>query len=143
SLGAEDRVVVGTKVRLGPADRADAPAAVARALDESLERLGRDRVDLLQLHDAVGGEAGLPPEAVVAEVFPALEEQRLAGKVRFLGFTGNGDPRAVRAVAEAGVADTVQVFFNLLNPTAAYSVPAGYPAVPFRGLIAAAASQDM
>src|SRR5438874_1919383 len=53
-LRARDRVVVGTKVRLEPADLAQPAAAVRRSLETSLKRLGLDRVQLLHLHNALG-----------------------------------------------------------------------------------------
>ena len=53
TLGAS--VFVGTKFRLEPADRKDAGGAIARSLEASLRRLGLKRVDLLQLHNQIGG----------------------------------------------------------------------------------------
>src|SRR5882757_8447155 len=44
-------VYVGTKVNLTAAERTDAGAAVVRGLEASLKRLGRDSVDLFQLHN--------------------------------------------------------------------------------------------
>src|SRR6185503_8124315 len=111
--------VLGTKVRLQAEEArgGEVGAAVARSLDASLERLGRDHVDLFQLHNGLGddGEGTLTAEQVVAEVVPALDALRRAGKTRFVGITGNGDARAIRAVVDSGLVDTVQVFFNLLN----------------------------
>ena len=43
-------VVIGTKFRLKAADRSRVSAFVAQSMDESLQRLGRDHVDLFQLH---------------------------------------------------------------------------------------------
>src|SRR5919198_1195777 len=60
------RVVVGTKVRLQPGDVAEPTTAVRRSLEQSLRRLGRDSVDLVQLHNHIrlvppdeGGPLGL------------------------------------------------------------------------------------
>src|SRR5215471_5743322 len=44
-------VHVGTKVRLPALAATALPGAVTRSLEESLRRLGRERVDLLQLHN--------------------------------------------------------------------------------------------
>src|SRR3989304_2000666 len=46
-------VYVGTKVRLAPAELGNVPGAIARSLEASLRRLGLERVDLLQLHNAI------------------------------------------------------------------------------------------
>jgi aryl-alcohol dehydrogenase-like predicted oxidoreductase len=51
--------------------------------------------------------------------------------VGFVGITALGDPAALEAVLDAGVADTAQVCLNLLNPSAAFAVPAGFPAQDF------------
>ncbi|HZS33484.1 MAG TPA: aldo/keto reductase [Methylomirabilota bacterium] len=126
--------VVATKVRLDPAGLRDPGVAVARSLDRSLRRLGRERVDLLQLHNPIRavGHEGEPGVADVLErLLPAIEAARRAGKVGFVGITALGDPAALEAVLDAGVADTAQVCLNLLNPSAAFAVPAGFPAQDF------------
>src|SRR5438094_2480621 len=45
------RVYVGTKFRLEAANAKHAAGAIGQSLDASLARLGRDGVDLFQLHD--------------------------------------------------------------------------------------------
>jgi aryl-alcohol dehydrogenase-like predicted oxidoreductase len=120
AVGAD--VVVGTKVSLR--DGGD----VERSLDASLERLGREEVDLFQLHDPVGPET-------LERVLPALERMRAAGRTRFVGITGLGDTDALHAIVESGAVDTVQAFFNLLNPSAGYPVPAGSVEQDFRELV--------
>jgi aryl-alcohol dehydrogenase-like predicted oxidoreductase len=120
AVGAD--AVVGTKVSLR--DGGD----VERSLDASLERLGRDEVDLFQLHDPVGPET-------LERVLPALERMRAAGRTRFVGITGLGDTDALHAIVESGAVDTVQAFFNLLNPSAGYPVPAGSVEQDFRELV--------
>src|SRR5216683_3158419 len=52
-LGAWSRVVVGTKVRLRPDELQDPVRAVRASIEASLKRLGRDNVDLLNLHNPV------------------------------------------------------------------------------------------
>ncbi|MDP4023372.1 aldo/keto reductase [Methylobacterium sp. NEAU 140] len=119
----EARAAVATKVRLRPEDLAGGVAAAIRAsLDASLRRLGRESVDLFQLHNRVGPEdAGdaLGVERILGDVIPAFEALRRAGKVRALGFTALGDAAAIERLAAAGVFASAQVPFNLLNPSAA------------------------
>src|SRR5579883_1028369 len=125
-LGATDRVVIGTKVRLSRGDLAAPIAAVRRSIESSLRLLGRDRVDLLQLHnpvldrapgrddrDALGIETARGP---VAEALAAVVQ---AGLARHIGFTGLGEVAALSQLPAAGM-ETVQIYFNLLNPSAAY-----------------------
>jgi aryl-alcohol dehydrogenase-like predicted oxidoreductase len=137
SLRADD-VLVGTKVRLTADELRDVRAAVPRALDASLRRLGRERVDLFQLHNPIGPRdagdtAGV--DRVLDEVVPALEALQRAGKTRFYGITALGDGGALHRIVEAGVLDTAQVCYNLLNPSAGAAVPAGYPAQDFGRLL--------
>ena len=134
------RPYVGTKFRVDPGER-DTAGAIARSLDASLERLGMDSVDLLQLHNLIVREdgapapgRGLPAARVLDEVVPALEALRRQGKIRFAGITALGDTAAVLKVIDAGAVDTAQVCLNLLNPSAAVAVPAGFPAQDFERL---------
>lgn len=135
------RPYVGTKFRLDPAE-ADVAGAIARSLEASLARLGMDRVDLLQLHNLILREDGAPApdrglsaRRVIDEVMPALHALRRQGKIGFAGITALGDTGAVHAVLDAGVVDTAQVCLNILNPSAAVAVPAGFPAQDFRRLL--------
>jgi aryl-alcohol dehydrogenase-like predicted oxidoreductase len=135
------RPFVGTKFRVDPADP-DLAGATARSLEASLERLGMERVDLLQLHNLIvredgvpAGGRGLPARRVINEVMPALAALRRQGKIRFAGITALGDTSAVHTVLDAGVVDTAQVCLNLLNPSAAVAVPAGFPAQDFGRLL--------
>jgi aryl-alcohol dehydrogenase-like predicted oxidoreductase len=132
---------VGTKFRVDPGDR-DLAGAIARSLDASLERLGLDSVDLFQLHNPIVRDDGAPAQGrglsarrVIDEVVPGLAALRRAGKVRFAGITALGDTGAVHQVIDAGVIDTAQVCLNLLNPSAAVAVPAGFPAQDFGRLL--------
>jgi aryl-alcohol dehydrogenase-like predicted oxidoreductase len=142
ALGA--RVYVGTKFRLAPEDLRDAPRAIERSLDASLARLGMDSVDLLQLHNPIRPAQGGPtPRDVLETVVPALQRLRQSGKIRFYGFTANGDTDALHAIVGAGTMHTAQVFLNLLNPSAARRAPNGFPAHDFRQLLLAMKQQGM
>lgn len=139
-------VYVGTKFRLEADDLKDVRAAVARSLETSLARLGLERVDLFQLHNPIstGPHAGwLEPQRVLGEVVPALQELRRQGRIRFLGMTAIGDTPAVHQVIDAGVIDTAQVCYNLLNPSAGMPVPPDFPAQDFDRLLAHTRAQRM
>jgi aryl-alcohol dehydrogenase-like predicted oxidoreductase len=134
------RPYVGTKVRVPP-EATDIAAAVTRGVEASLERLGMDGVDLVQLHNLILADgaaprgSGLPLRRVMHEVLPALETLRRQGKTRFVGVTALGDTAALHALLDAGVVDTAQVCVNLLNPTASVTPPAGFPAQDFGRLL--------
>jgi aryl-alcohol dehydrogenase-like predicted oxidoreductase len=129
---------VGTKFRVPPVPAAEMARAIARAMDESLGRLGLERVDLFQLHNrvtAAGGAGAVSSKDVLEAVVPALARLVEQGKARFFGITALGDTPAVLEVIDAGRLHTAQVCFNLLNPSAAHPVPAGFPAQDFGRLL--------
>ena len=131
-------VYVGTKFRLGVEDMGDLRGAVGRALEASLRRMGREQVDLYQLHNLVKRDRDgnrVAVRDVLQEVLPALQELRRQGKVRFFGFTALGDTPALHELIDARALDTAQVCFNLLQPTAAHAVPAGFPGQDFGRLL--------
>ncbi|SVD59722.1 uncharacterized protein METZ01_LOCUS412576, partial [marine metagenome] len=49
-------VFVGTKYSLGEADPSDLKAGVIESVEASLKRLGREQVDLIQLHDRISSQ---------------------------------------------------------------------------------------
>ncbi len=134
-------VYVGTKFRLEPAEPGDAASAIARSLEASLARLGMERVDLFQLHNLVG--ACPTAEQVLEVIVPALERLRGQGKIRFYGITALGETSALHRVIDAGVLDTAQVCYNLLNPSAGVSIPPGFPAQDFGRLLERARRQQV
>ncbi|MFD7711536.1 aldo/keto reductase [Streptomyces sp. NPDC059786] len=96
-------------------------AGVRRSLDESLERLGLDRVDTLFLHDpdVYGLDEGLRLG------LPALARLREAGLVQEIGVGVNSVEAAVRAVREGDI-DVVMIagrYTLLEQPAAAELLP--------------------
>jgi aryl-alcohol dehydrogenase-like predicted oxidoreductase len=84
--GRRERVFLMTKID------GRSKAEAARQLDESLKRLGTDRIDLVQHHEVIRFEDPhriFDPEGANA----ALLEAKQAGKLRYIGFTGHKDPR--------------------------------------------------
>ena len=129
--------VVGTKVRLPPADVGRIGDAITRSLDGSLARLRLERVDSFHLHNSItesGGGPALSVRQVLDEVVPAFERLRQAGKIRFLGLTAVGETAALHQVIGSGKFDSAQVVYNMLNPSAAAALPANYPAQDYERL---------
>jgi aryl-alcohol dehydrogenase-like predicted oxidoreductase len=140
------RVYVGTKFRLDARDLADIPAAIGRSLDASLRRLGMERVDLLQLHNRIEparGAGALSLADVLGEVVPTVQKLRQQGKVGFCGITALGETAALHRALDSGALDTAQVCYNLLNPSAGVTVPPGFPAQDFAGLLGRARQRNM
>src|SRR6516225_2735427 len=124
-------IAVGTKVRLPPGDFGRIADAVTKSLEGSLTRLQLERVDIFHLHNAItesGGGESLSVRQVLGEVVPAFDRLRQQGKMRFLGLTAIGDTAALHQVIDSGAFHSAQLVYNLLNPSAAISLPSNYPA---------------
>jgi D-threo-aldose 1-dehydrogenase len=142
---------ISTKVRLEADDVDDIAGAIERSLEQSLERLRADSVALFQLHNHLGRGVGerlaLTPKQVlgrggVADVFDRLKEQGLfaAG-----GITVAGETAACLEVINSGRFDAAQVYYNAINPSAAWRrVPAGWNGgQDFCGVLAACFHQNI
>lgn len=148
-------VVVSTKVRLGPEALADLKAATLASVEQSLGRLRRDSVQLIQLHTRVAlqrdrathqrARFSLAPAEVLGRggVMEAFQELQRAGKVRYFGFSGLGEPKAIHALIDSGAFHSVQLYFNLLNPSAAEPVPEAFSALDYGRALHRAAAQGM
>ncbi len=91
----------------------------ARQIDESLQRLGTDHIDLMQIHEVIRLD---DPDRVFAEggAMEALDDAKKAGKVRHIGFTGHKDPfvllRMLNEARQHNVHfDTVQMPLNVMD----------------------------
>lgn len=115
--GRRDEAVIATKfgIEMGPEKKGASPAYIRTAVEDSLHRLGTDRIDLYQLHR--------PDDSVpIADTLGALSELVVAGKVREIGcsnFSAEQLTQAKSAVAD-GAAHfvSVQNHYSLLHRTA-------------------------
>jgi L-glyceraldehyde 3-phosphate reductase len=138
---------LSTKVRLDTTRLDDIRGQVERSIHESLQRLGRPSVDVLILHNPV--EPAATGDAVTVEhvlgadgAADALDRIRRQGLTRHIGFTALGDAASCRRIVDSGRFDAAQVYYNLLNPSAARpSMPARWSGQDFGGLIAACRAQ--
>jgi uncharacterized protein len=87
---------------------------VRRSLEDSLVRLCRDRVDLLQIH----GDSFSPAQTDQILGAGGMAEEMLAckaeGLVGHIGFTSEDTNDSVYRLIRSGVFDTVQVCYNVL-----------------------------
>jgi predicted aldo/keto reductase-like oxidoreductase len=90
-----------------------------RQLDESLRRLQVDMIDLVQHHEILRFE---DPHRIFDQegANEALMEARIAGKIRYIGFTGHKDPQIhlymLNVAADYGFRfDTVQMPLNVMD----------------------------
>ena len=129
--------IVGTKVRVPPAEFGRIGEAIAASLDASLARLQLDRVDIFHLHNPItdtGGGSALSAHQVLDDVVPAFERLRQQGKIRFLGISAVGDTNALHHVIDSAAFHSAQIVYNMLNPSAGEALPANYPAQNYRRL---------
>jgi len=139
---------ISTKVGLDLSKLDDIAGQIERSVEQSLARLKRDSVDLLQLHNPLGPDddaALLSAKHVlksrgVAEVFERLRDQ---GLTRFIGITALGEAPACREVIDSGRFDTAQVYYNMLNPSAGREMPAKWTGHRYDGIIQACRRHDM
>jgi len=113
--GRRDELFVATKVVLG----LDGPRTTA-SVRESMERLGTDRLDLIQFHGGVYTDEvnrhllrGGPMDALLA--------LRDRGEVRFVGATTE-EPFSLLPLMRTGLLDVIQVRYNLIYQSAAHHV---------------------
>ena len=145
----DDTPYVSTKLRLDIEQLSDAAGEVERLMGESLERLRRGSVDLVQLHNPIARETG--GRSAIAEteltksggVIDALDRIREQGLTRFIGMTGLGEGESCQRLVETGRFDTIQLYFNMLNPSAARAMPPRWTGQNFAGLLDACRAQDM
>ena len=83
-------------------------AAIAPQIDRSLQRLGLDCIDIMQLHspsleDLQHGDG-----------LEGLQRAREQGKIRFASLSADGDAAAY--AIETGAFDTIQLTYNALEP---------------------------
>jgi len=148
-LGANP--VISTKIRLEADALSNVKAATIRAVEAGLERLGRDRVDFVQLHTRVTAEHSLgkrftltPGDVLGANgVIAGFKAMRERGKVGFFGFSGLGETPALHELVDSGEFHGFQCYYNLLNPSAGQRVPKDFSAQDYASILDRATAKGM
>ncbi|MCH2131491.1 MAG: aldo/keto reductase [Pirellulaceae bacterium] len=143
ALGASHDVYLATKVRVLPDQVDNIPQAVHESVAGSLHRLQVDRITLLQVHNAITAKRGDEPTSLtpadvlgpngMLETFRQLQEDGVVGHV---GITGIGQADALREIVRSGQIDTIQVPFNLMNPSAGYALEQRFPEANYGNIMA-------
>lgn len=147
--GRGEDVVVATKVRLRANDMDDVAKAVRLSVETSLNRLRRDSVDVLHVHNRFTerrGEAldSITGDDVLGPVLDAYREAQHAGKTRHIGLSAmDHHVPTMHRLINSGEFDTVLAYYNLLNRTAQEPKPAGADIFDNGQIIPLARSQDM
>ncbi len=81
---------------------------VIQSVDESLERMGVDYIDIIQVHDVEFSDK----EQIINETLPALHSVKQSGKVRHVGITGLPleDLKYIIERVEPGMVETILSF---------------------------------
>ena len=140
------KVIVGTKFRLKAEHRGKIGAYIIQSTEESLRRMKRDSVDLMQLHNrlvADDDDDNLALDIALNEVVPAMQKLVKDGKTRFIGITAIGETPQLKKAIDSGAFDTAQVVFNAVNPSAGGPMPAGVPGQDYGNLLQSAADKKV
>ncbi len=130
----------------------DFAGQIERSVTASLQRLGLQSIPLLILHSRVVDAAnkgrdtrGLTVQEVLgsAGIADIMDKLRAQGLCDWIGLTGLGDPGPLHQVIDSSRFDAVQIYYNLLNPTAMASAGPGWNSTDFDGLLNRCAAQDM
>ena len=138
---------VSTKVRLDTGRLDDIPGQIEKSVTQSLTRLGRDQVDLLQFHNPVAAETdgrAVAEREVLRDggIADCLERMRDQGLARFIGLTALGEAECCRRVIDSGRFDAAQVYYNLLNPSAAGAMPPRWTGQNFTAVMESCRAQN-
>ena len=136
-LPKEDVPYISTKFRLDTDRLDDIPGQIEASLTGSLKRLNTDRVDLYQLHNALGQD-GFDISHVLGAggVCDSLEKLKDQGLFDHVGFTSLGDPGQCKELIASGRVASAQVYYNLLNPSAGQAMRGAWSTTDFENLIA-------
>ena len=108
--GRRDKVYIASKA----ATHNCTPEKIRTACENSLRRLGTDRLDLYQVHWPF-------TEAPYEEVYPVLDQLRREGKIVEIGVSNFG-PKNLEAWMAAGTTVSNQIGYNLLFRAPEYSM---------------------
>ncbi len=114
--------LLATKVFIRPRERSDLSGAIRRSLEGSLTRLGREQIDIFQLHNQIEPREPVSPLRLTLQevagtggVLETMQQLKEEGLVREIGFTGIARHDVVRELFSDGRLATVQLVTNILN----------------------------
>ncbi len=141
---------IATKVRLQPDSTTDIRTQILTGVEQSLERLQVSSVSLLQLHNGMTRAGNDEPFSVSVEdilkkdgVVAVFHELKTQGLVRATGLTGTGDAESMRRVILSGEFDTIQLPYNVLNPSAGQEMPLDFTERNYGNILADAGRMNM
>tara|TARA_B100000686_G_scaffold26710_1_gene26080 strand:+ start:16058 stop:17047 length:990 start_codon:yes stop_codon:yes gene_type:complete len=136
-------IIIGTKIRLLPEQLEKAYSETIESVERSLDRLKRSYIDIIQIHNFISKDRKWPvplsisPHDIFKEqgILKAFKELRKNNKVRYFGITGLGEPKILNEIINTNEFQTIQIYYNLLNPSAGHSVNEKFSALNYNLLI--------
>ena len=119
---------ISTKVMIDTRNLEDISGQIEKSISESLDRLKKESVTVLQLHNPIGAETkgrmiGSDDVLRKGGVLEHLQRMKDQGLTAHVGITALGEPAGILPVIESGRIASGQVYYNLLNPSAGMNVP--------------------
>ncbi len=143
-----NNIYVSSKARLEPNSSESIFSQLDRKIDESLNRLNRSYIDLYQLHnriEKVGTNRHFSAREITQRngVLDSMEKLKSEGRIKNIGITALGNIEPIKEVISTNGFDTAQIYYNLLNPSAAFNKKDQWDDHDFSGIINHCLKNDM
>jgi L-galactose dehydrogenase/L-glyceraldehyde 3-phosphate reductase len=106
-----------------------------------------DCIDLIQLHNRISlkrnperSYLGIDDLNPIISTFQSLQDQ---GKIKFYGINGLGETEVVHQAIDTVDIHSIQICYNMINPSAGNKVPPEFPFQNFRQLIQKASENGL
>jgi len=136
----EDQPTLSTKVSLQTDNLDDIQGQVEASMAQSLRRLNRSSVDVLQLHNPIlpdASDRAVSVDDILRKdgAADALQRMKDQGLTKHIGITALGDHASCREIITSGRFASAQVYYNMINPSAAMQPGHNVPGHDFSGII--------
>jgi aryl-alcohol dehydrogenase-like predicted oxidoreductase len=136
----DDQPTLSTKVSLQTDNLDDIQGQVEASMAQSLRRLNRSSVDVLQLHNPIlpdASDRAVSVDDILRKdgAADALQRMQDQGLTKHIGITALGDHTSCREIITSGRFASAQVYYNMINPSAALQPGHDVPGHDFSGII--------
>ncbi|MDR0450067.1 MAG: aldo/keto reductase [Treponema sp.] len=109
-----EEIFLATKVSPARKDEVREAGDIRESLENSLRRLRRDYIDLIQIHGSYYSDGKARAILKKGGVADTLQKAKDEGLVKFVGFTIEAQNTALERFLDSGRFDTIQIQYNLL-----------------------------
>jgi aryl-alcohol dehydrogenase-like predicted oxidoreductase len=107
ALAGREECIIATKVNIPPEDE-DAEKVILDSLTQSRQKLQRDCLDIVQVHNATADTFAR------SDLFEILQQEKDRGTIRFVGASVY-EPENALAAIDSGKIDVLQIAYNMLD----------------------------